>query len=251
MGKEVNRKRYSLSVIILLLSIGFVFTALGVYLCVALIASICKDGDFNAFFLVPFIFVILLVGFGVTGLVWGGKRAYNWARFNKAKRSKTEAFAKIVDYKISYNGSKNRSFINKRYSLTLSYDQDGQNKTFKTDYLYDMNEFRYLKSLDKVKIKIDGNFAVVAETFTEDIYTHDSTYGIEMSFYKQKHVAITLKILRIAEIIAVALLFVFIGLTVALDNGLFFIIGAIVLFAVNMPFAVILAVFFIRWMIQN
>lgn len=246
MKKEVHRKRYSVSTIVMLLTAGIIFVAIGIAVPVSImIASAPKDFA-NGYILIPIIFFGLIpIAVGTVPLVMGVKQIYGWVRLNKAKKSSIETTATITDYKIvSHSKGGN---LNKRYALTLSYTLNDNNKTFTTDYLFDINEFRYLKKLDKIRIKIDGSFVAVTEPFTEDIYKLDARYEIETAFFKQKPVAKTLKIWRILCVIAIAFLIVAIVLTTILEQGIYVLIGVILLFSVNLPVAIVIAVYLIKW----
>lgn len=231
---------------------GLIFMALAIGILVKIIESCIKFGAaaFNWFLIVPILlFVLLPMALASVALFLAGKEAYHWIRESKAKKSSKgiETTARIIDYKVVAH----KRNVNKRYALVLAYEQDGKQKTFTTHYIFDINEYRYLKTLEKIKIKVDKNFVAVTEAFTEDIYELDPKYEIELDFYKQKPVAITLKVWRITCIIAIIFLFVSIVLTTVLNNGLFLIIGVSILFAVNMPVAIILAVYLIRWIWGN
>ncbi len=176
----------------MLLTAGIIFVAIGIAVPVSImIASAPKDFA-NGYILIPIIFFGLIpIAVDTVPLVMGVKQIYGWVRLNKAKKSSIETTATITDYKIvSHSKGGN---LNKGYALTLSYTLNDNNKTFTTDYLFDINEFRYLKKLDKIRIKIDGNFVAVNQPFTEDIYKLDARYEIETAFFKQKPVAKTLK----------------------------------------------------------
>ncbi len=249
MKKEVDRKRYSVLDIVMLLIIGSVFVAVGVAVLTNIIVSALRPprASYNAAIIIlVLIFGLLPIVFGSIPLVMSGKQIYGWIRLNKAKKSGFETTARINDYKIVSHSK--RGNMNKRYALTLSYSVDGISKKFTTDYIFDINEFRYLRKLDKIKVKVDGNFVAVTEPFTEDIYKLDPKYEIELAFYKQKPVAKVMKIWRILCSIALAWLFIGIVLTIVLNNGIYFLTGVIALLASNIPFAIIFAVFLIKWL---
>ena len=219
---------------------------MGIGVIVAVFSSVVRAGSFYPSYLIPiFLFGLLPIGFGTLALVLGIRDIYHWAKLNQTKKSAVETTAKIIDYKVVSHGKS--SNINKRYALKLAYKFNDENKTFTTDYLYDINEFRYLKSLAEIKIKVGNNFVAVAEPFTKEIYKLDSKYGIELAFYKQKPVATCLRVWRVLCIIAIVFLFVSIVLTTVLKNGIYLIIGVSFLLAVNIPTAIIIAVFLIKW----
>ena len=243
MGK---RKRYSIVDIVMLTVGGCIFIAVGIGVLIAIISSAVRadKGSVDISIAVP------IIAFGLFPIVMGSiplamtiKQIYHIVREKKANKSELETTAKIADYKIvSYNGMKN-----KRYALKLAYYINGEKKTFTTEYLYDINEFRYLKSLSQIKVKVDGNFVAITETFSEDIYKIDPKYEIEYAFYEQSTVKKSLRIWRILCSIALVLLVVSIVLTTVLQDGIYLIIGVILLVAVNIPFAIIIAVCLIKW----
>ncbi|MDE6303038.1 MAG: hypothetical protein K2M36_05575, partial [Clostridia bacterium] len=191
---EVKRRNYSIGNIVLFLTIGGVFTALGISLLAITFDGVIKYGIavIGAGIIMPIILILALLGFGITALVMGGKQIYLWIRGSITLKRGKDATAKIVGHKSASFG-KNAN-TRKRYALVLSYNNGEENKTFTTDYLFDINEFRYLSRLECIKVKIDGNFISVCEPFPKDIYKVDSTYGIELAFYKQKPVAILLRL---------------------------------------------------------
>lgn len=244
--KDKAKSRHNIVTIIFLLIIGSVFVALGIGILAALIKSWAReDVKVGAFALVPLIcFVALPIAMGSVALSMSIKEIYHWVRETQTAKSDKETTATLIDYKIvSYNNGS----LNKRYALKLSYELDGETKIFTTDYIFDINEFKYLQSLDTIKIKVDGQFVAVAEKFDKEIYKIDPMYGIERAFFEQPPVKRCFSVLRIAVIIAVILLFASIILTAVLENGIFLIVGVSLFCAVNVPFAIILAIYFIKW----
>lgn len=247
----VNKKRHSLSTIIFLSIIGSIFVALGIGVLYKIVSSIFKfpNNPPGWIIIIPILlFVILPIAFGTFALVLAGKQVYFWLNETKTSKSGITTTAKIVDYKVV---CRHDNINSKYYALTLEYKIDGETKKFTTDYLYDINEYNHLKSLENVKIKVDKNFVVIDEKFTKDIYKYDPKYGIELDFYRQKHVAITLKVWRWTSIPAVIFLFVSIVLTCVFNNGLYLIIGVCLLVGVNLPVAITMAIFLIRWIWGN
>ena len=225
--------------------VGLVFIAVAIGVLVNLIISCVKSpASIGWSVLVPFLLYFLIpMAFGCLALYFSIKEIYHAVCECKVKKSGVETTARLVDFKVVSH----ENTVNKRYALVLSYEFNGETKTFTTNYIFEINEFTYLKSLESIKIKTDGNFVAVVEPFNEDIYKLDSRYEIELDFYKQKPVAKTLKIWRICCITAIILLFVSIILTVTLNNGLYLIIGVSLLFSANLPFAIILAICLISW----
>ena len=243
MSKEIKRRHYSVGPIILMLTVGSIFTAIGIALVVIMISSLIKVNfiGIDAFIIVPFILIIALLGFGGVALYMGGKEVYLWIREHRTKRRGNDATAIITDYKCaSFSKGGN---TNKRWALILSYKDGGENKTFTTDYLFEINEFKYLRKLPKIKIKIDGDFVAVTEPFTEDIYKLDSRYGIEKAFFKQKPVAILLRLWMVFFFIALAFLII----SMVIGNSVCMQIAIPVIFAVHFPFVIPLAILLIKW----
>ena len=247
MSKEVKRRHYSVGPIILMLTVGSVFTAIGVALVVIMISSIIKHGlvGIDAFIIVPIIMTLALLGFGGVGLYMGGKQIYLWIREHKTKRQGKDATAKIIDYKCaSFSKGGNN---NKRWALVLSYTDGGERKTFTTDYLFEINEFKYLRTLSEIKIKIDGEFVAVTEPFTEDIYKLDSYYGIERAFFQQKPVKIIMRLWVVCFFASLIFLFV----SMAIGNSACLRVAIPLIFAISFPFAIPLAILLIKWMTRK
>ena len=221
MKNEVKRKHYSLSEIILLSTVGSIFVAVGIGTLVGIVISIIRAKDIDISIgisaVVPILcFGLLPITFGTIALIFGIKQIYGWIREKKAKNSNLETTAKIIDYKVvSHRGN-----LNKRFSIVLSYEFNGEQKVFTTDYLFDINEFRYLQTLSSIKIKIDGNYVLVAEPFSEDIYKINPRYEIEMAFFKQPSVKKLIYVWRIYTVITILLCIVSIILTTTLHLSL-------------------------------
>ncbi len=242
MSKEIKKRNYSVGPIALMLIVGSIFTAIGIALIVITISGLIEHGIgmIGAGIIGSIVFILAFMGFGITALVMGGRQIYRWVRENRTKKYGKESTAKIVDYKsASFSKSANTRI---RYALILAYNDDGEDKVFTTDYLFDVNEFKYLKGLESVKIKIDGNFVTVCEPFTKDIYKVDSTYGIELEFYKQKPVTILLRLWVVFFFIAFA--FLIASLVVWKD---LVIVAIVIVFTIHFPFAIPLAVYLIKW----
>lgn len=160
--KNRNRKS-SLSSGILLLTIGGIFTAIGIAMTVIVISGLIKIGigDIGPGILMPIAMISALLGFGITGLVMGSRQVYSRTRQSITYRYGKESTATIIDYKSASFGRGGNTRI--RYALILFYDNV---KAFTTDYLYDVNEFNYLKKLKNVNVKTNGNFLTVCEIGT-------------------------------------------------------------------------------------
>ena len=233
--------------IIFLFVVGSIFTALGITIIKIAIENILKHdiSIIGASIILPFILVAALLAFGIYALLMSGKQIYLWIRESKTQKNGKESTAQIVDYRSASFSKRSNNRI--RYSLTLSYTEGGVNKIFKTDYIFDINEFRYLQELKSVKIKIDGNFVTVCEPFAKDIYILDSTYGIEIAFFKKKSVAILLRLWITFFFIALAFLIV----SLVIGKGSLLEAAFIILSVINIPFVVPLIVLLIKWFIKK
>lgn len=243
--KNHNRKS-SLSTGILLFTIGSIFTAIGIAILVITVKGLITAGDFGIIIgwgiIMPIVLILALLGFGITALVMGGKRIYSRIRQSIACRRGKEDIAKVIDCKsASFDSGGN---IRIRYALILAYHDNGEDKTFTTDYLFDVNECKFLQKLGKIKVKKDGNFITVCEPFPKEIYKVDSVYGIERAFFKQKPVAILL----LLWIIFLFAAFIFLIVSFIIGNSVVTESAIIILFAVNFLFVIPLAVYFIMWL---
>ena len=244
--KKKTSKQYGIPTTIFFLVLGGVFISVGIGVIIAVISSVVKANDFaGGAALIPlFLFGLLPLAAGTFAAVSGGKRIYLRVKSRWAEQSGADGTAIIVGSKsVRYRANVNCRY----YSLTLKYKDGDEYKTFTTDYIFDRNEFRHLKSLKSIRIKTDGGFVVVAEDFAEDIYKIHPVYGVETKFFKQKPVAKILSVWRVLCIIAIVLLFISIILTTVLKDGIYLIVGASVLVGVNLPVAIILAVYLIKW----
>jgi len=240
---EVKKRHYSILSIALLLIVGSIFTALGIALAIITLDGIFKYGiaQIGVGIIMPIVLISALLGFGTSALVMGGKQIYLWIRERKAKKYGRDATAQIVDFKSASFGKRTNTRI--RYAFVLTYTDGEENKKFTTDYLYDINEFKYLKGLESLKIKVDGNFVTISESFPREIYKLDSTYGIEIAFYKQKPVAVLIRLWSVCFLIVLAFFIV----SIIIGNGVVTKVAIILLFAVHFPFAIPLAFYLIKW----
>ena len=240
--KNQNRKT-PLASSILLLTVGAVFAAIGIAMVVIVLDGLIKyeGSNVGAGIIMPIIFILALFGFGITALVMGGKRIFSRIKQSVTYRRGKESRAKIIDYKsVSFAKGGNKRF---RYALILAFRDNNEDKTFTTDYLFDVNEYRYLQKLDSISVKVNGNFLTVCEPFPKDIYQVDSTYGIEISFFKQKPVAILLGLWTV--FFFAALLFLIVSFIIG--NSAVTMAAIITLFSVHFPFAIPLAIYLVKW----
>lgn len=237
-----NRKS-SLTYGIILLISGGIFAAIGLGLIVIATKEIVKSGigTIGAGIIFPIIFILAFLGVGITALTFGGKQIYLRIRQSRTYVHGKEVIAKVVDYKSASFGKDHNTRI--RYALVLAYDEDGEDKIFTTDYLYDVNEFRYLSGLGSINVKVDGNFVAVVEPFPKDIYKVDSTWGIDVAFFKQKPVAILMRLWIIFFIAAI--IFLIASFFIKVSN--ITMAAVIILFTVHFPFAIPLSIYLIRW----
>lgn len=240
---EHKKRYYSISNIVLLSALGGVFTALGIAMAVIIVDGIIKVGirAIGIGILMPIAMICALLGFGILALVFGGKQIYFWIRMRKTEKCGRDAVAKIIGQKYSSSAKKPNTRI--RYALILSYNDGMKYKKFTTDYLYDINEQRYLKGLGNIHIKIDGNFVVISEPFPSEIYKLDSVYGIEAEFYKQKPVKILLRLWLVFFLLSLAFFIV----CIAIGNRRYTEAAILLLFAVHLPFVIPLAFYLIKW----
>ncbi len=250
MSEVVRKKRYHVGPIILLLFCGGVFTALGVALVGITISSFWRAPSVKEIamaFTLPLIFIVALLGFGITALVMAFRMIRGWVKLNQTQKVGTITTARLVDYKVvAHNGN-----TNKRYALVLEYEDNGTYRTFTTDYIFDINERKYLSKLKDIKVKVNGDFVTVAEEFTADIYQLDPHYGIELAFYRQKPVRRILTAWRICVIVAIIWLVVAIILTTTLGESLFLLSAVFLLFVGNIPFAILTTIYLIKWMTRK
>ncbi len=240
---ERKKRYYSISNIVLLLSIGSIFTTLGIVLTVIIIDGIVKIGikAMGVGILMPIAMICALLGFGTMGLVLGGKQIYRWIRMVQTEKRGRDAVAQIIGQKYSSSGKKINTRI--RYALILLYNDGKENKKFTTDYLYDINEYRYLKERKSINIKISGSFVAICEPFPQEIYKLDPVYGIEVAFYQQKPVAILLRLWSIFFFITLA----FLVIALVAGNSACVTAAIVALFSVHLPFVIPLAIYLIKW----
>lgn len=223
--------------------VGTLFAAGGVVLAVVFFCDAVKDKSVDAFTFAAVFVPLLMAAAGVFLLVVTGREIRRWARTNKAQRSDVFAQARIADSKVKWY----KDTVDRRFALVLSYEHDGETKTFTTDFLFDVNEFRYLSSLPSVRVKVDGDFVAVAESFAEEIYTVDSRFEIETAFLRQKHARVLLTVWKILGIVSLALLVLSAAATFATGKELFLFLAVSLLTAANLPCGVVFVVFYFRW----
>lgn len=244
----INRGQYSIVKIVMLNIIGGIFVLLGaklVSICIEMVADIIKKGEsFNATALLPMVIGLLFGLFGGIALFFAWKDVYHWRKKKIARECGEDGFAVIIDYYSISEGSKSGMNINRYYGFVLSYEKDGEQKTFKTDATFEINEYNYLKSLDQVKIKIYGDYVVINEEFRYGIYTKDSYSGLDKKYFNEKPYSTIIKIMTWFTIIWIVVFFVFFGLTIALKNNVFVFIGFAGFPVVIIPLGIVYAYYF-------
>ena len=240
-GKTViNRRQYSVSHVFGLTLCGCVSLALGIFLLkmeIEILTEVIRgEKPFGGQYIFMTLVVLIFLGVGIGALVWGWKDVYHWKMKRIAKELGEDSFAVIV--KSSWHSRESDTSVDlyKRYGFVLSYKKDGEVKTFKTDEVYDVNEFEYLSSLEKIKIKIYKNYVVINEEFRYEIYKKDSMYGYDMKYYTEKPYSTIYKIFSIATPISVVAFFVLSALTIILHNNLFIFTGIGLIFLASFPF---------------
>lgn len=243
----MNNKKSSSSTGILLLICGSIFTALGVAIVVIIIKGLIQYGIgiISIGIIMPILLISALLGFGITILIMGGKKIYLRLKQNQTYNKGTIITAQLIDYKSANFGKRTNTCI--RYALVLSYNDEGENKTFTTDYLFDINEFNHLKKLKNIKVKLYNNFVIVNEQFSEDIYKVDSVYGIETEFYKKKPVALLMRLWRIFFVFSI----IFLVASFIIKDSTVTTIAIITIFTIHFPFVIPLAIYLIKWITRK
>lgn len=242
-GKTVvHRRQYSIGDVIGLTLFGCGFSAIGIGLLVMEIKILMEvlrgETPFGAQYIFMSLLVLGFLGGGIGALVWGWKGVYHWRKKRLARKYGDDGFAIIVNSHWHSEGKNDDSFhlTFVRYGFDLVYKKDGEVKTFKTDEVYDVNEYEYLKSLDKVKIKIYKNYVAIDEDFLYEIYKKDSVHGVDKKYFTEKPFSTIYKAMMISTIIAVVAFIALFALTIILHNNLFVFIGIGLIFLGIFPF---------------
>ncbi|MBD5087069.1 MAG: hypothetical protein HDT32_06940 [Clostridiales bacterium] len=171
--------------------------------------------------------VLAFLGGGIFALVWGWKGVYHWRKKRLTKKYGEDGFAIIVESHWHAEGNDNSSFHRTyvRYGFDLAYKKDGEVKTFKTDEVYDVNEYEYLKSLDKVKVKIYKNYVAIDEDFLYEIYKKDSVHGYNKKYFTEKPFSTLYKIYTIGAAISFIAFCILFALSAILHNNVFVFTG--------------------------
>lgn len=230
---------------IILLSLGLFVTALGIALLIISIKdSISND---NSKLVAQIIVSLVVVGLGIIPIVFSGKKIYLRIRQSKTQKTGKETTAKITDYRTTggrtVGGAGEGRMLPIRYAFILSYNDGVTDKTFMTDFIYDINEYEYLMKLNKVKINFNGDFAIISEPFPKDIYKVDSRYGIDSKFFKQKKIKIMFSLWAILFVAALSFLIA----SIILENETAILASIILLPNMNVPFMVALAIYLVKW----
>lgn len=239
--KKFNRKTPIISEIIIL-ALGIFIIAIGVAVLIISIKNYISNAKSEIVPQIVVSFVVLCLG--VLPIVLGGKQIYLRIRQSKTGRRGKETTAKITDYRTKGGRpTADGRMLSIRYAFVLLYNDGVSDKTFTTDFIYDINEYNYLMKLDKVRIKFDGDFAVISESFPKDIYKVDSRYGIELKFYKQKRIKILFCLWAIFFVAALSFLIA----SIILENETAILVAIILLPNINIPFMIALAIYLVKW----
>ncbi len=167
--KIVKIGRYSAVEIVIGFLGGIFFGSLGTYFVLAIIISevneVAKGKVFDSFIFFPLSIMLVFIVCGLLLLIFTFKRLRNRIKFSKTKRYGEETYAVVTSYnsKSKNNNHRHRGAI--ICSLKLSYTEKDEKKIFNTDYIYLLCEAKYLRCLNKVKIKSYKNFVVVTEEY--------------------------------------------------------------------------------------
>ena len=246
----INRGRYSVVKIVMLSFGGGVFVALGVALVVREIESLIKNAQtvkpsFGGVILFTVLTLMLFV-FGGMPLYIALRDVYHWVMTSITKKRGEISYATIVDSRCISQGGKAGPNINLSYAFELLYEKDGEKKIGKTDTVYDINEYKYLKSLPQVRIKIYKNYVVIDEEFRYEIYKLNSRYGIDKKYFVEKPFSTILNVWRIVCILSIISFFVLFALTIALKVNAYAFVGFTLLSISNLVMGIIYAVYFFR-----
>ena len=82
MSKEVKKRNRSVAGIVLILTVGGIFTALGIAMAAITVSGLLKYGikEIGAGIIMPLIFITALSGLDGTALFIGGKQIYLWIK---------------------------------------------------------------------------------------------------------------------------------------------------------------------------
>ena len=248
-GKTViNRRQYSIFKVVMLTIGGAIFLALGIKLLSMEIEMLIEDiqagKSLDGSYIFMSIVILLLFFFGAIPLFLGWRDVYHSQRKRIARKRGEEGYAVIVESFGHSEGGRTGANINRYYGFVLRYEIDGEEKTFKTDAVFEINEFKYLKSLDKVKIKIYKNYVVIDEEFRYEIYKRDSRTGLDKKYFTEKPYSTIYNAMRIATLISIILTIVLFAVTVVLKNEVYFLIGLGLLFLSTVPLGIVYACYF-------
>ena len=244
----INRGRYSVVKIVMLTFAGCVFVSLGLALIIMDVrdmAQAIRIGKSMIGGIVLFlVLTLMLFGFGGTALYFAWRDVYHWIMTHITKKKGEIGYAHIIDSRSISQGNRTGMNINRYYGFELSYEKDGEQKTAKTDTVFDINEYRYLKSLPQVKIKIYKNYVAIDEEFRYEIYKLDSRYGLPKRYFVEKPFSTILNIWRIVSILSIVLFFVLFALTIALKVNTFVFVGFALLTVSNLVCGIVYAIYF-------
>lgn len=148
-----------------LLFAGLAFIAVGgafAYFC----ANLLSGGTGYVIFYC--VFLAVFTGIGLTGVIFALKQLLPYFFDLHALKYGETGKAVIVSSRTIIISSGRRSTSGGTYySLTLRFDEDGEEKTYVTRYYYDEKQFEYLTRQNGVDIRYLNGRAVVVQEFPE------------------------------------------------------------------------------------
>lgn len=149
-----------------LLFAGLAFIAVGgafAYFC----ANLLSGGTGYVIFYC--VFLAVFTGIGLTGVIFALKQLLPYFFDLHALKYGEAGKAVIVSSRTISISSGRRSTSGYRtyYSLTLRFDEDGEEKNYVTRYYYDEKQFEYLTRQNGVDIRYLNGRAVVVQEFPE------------------------------------------------------------------------------------
>ena len=217
---------------------SLVIAILCVIAIVAFIVFYSKgDTDAKYFLAVTAVWVLLMPIFIVEAIA-NIRHCLRYFKFKKVVQLGTDGVCQIVDYRVmKYNNKR----WNKRFALIVKYVDNGIEKKHKTGYDYVVEEYRYLKSLQEIKCKFQGNSLIITEKIPDKIYENLTVIG----HVKSKFLRTFLVVWQIIGGIGVALLLAGIFATLMTESNLYLIVGILCLFVPNLICGLIFAVHFL------
>ena len=238
-GQEIrDRRRYRIYEVIMLTICGTLFAAIGIMLLTMEIQIFAEGSPFGYQYIIMNILILILFAASTCAFIFGWKDVHYCRKINIAKKRGADGLAVFLNSYEVFADRKQGFYRLKLYGFVLSYQIEGQEKTFKTKAIYDINEFNYLKSLGKVKIKIYKDFVAINEKFFPQIYQKDPVTGLMKSFFKKKPMSTVIKVGLTSVITSIILFLVLLVLSSVFKNNLFLIIGLVILLIVVVSYTI-------------